>query len=149
MLRLVLFLGIVTAALASETLDAVVTAAQGFVAAMDHQITVVRSDPSPAYLAESTIAYARAKIFYYSAFREAMPEITSFVTGGEPWPPQAAKFRDVFDPGGKIRKGAAEDETAALLKQYSALPDVQKAAAEFDLAKGIEEQFLKEFEGQD
>jgi hypothetical protein len=149
MLRLFLFLGIVTATLASETLDTAVTAAQSFVAAMDHQITVVRSDPSPTDLAESTIAYARAKIFYYSAFREAMPEITSFVTGREPWPPQAAKFRDVFNPGGESRKRGAEDETAALLQQYSALPEVQKAAAEFDLAKGIEEQFLKEFEGQE
>jgi hypothetical protein len=149
MLRLFLFLGIVTAALASETLDAVVTAAQSFVAAMDHQITVVRSEPSPAYLAESTIAYAAAKIFYYNAFRAAMPEITSFVTGGQPWPPQAAKFGDVFDPGGEIRKRAAEDETAALLQRYSGLPAVQKAAAEFDQAKKIEEQFLKEFEGQD
>ena len=149
MLRLFLFLGIATATLASETLDTAVTAAQSFVAAMDHQITVVRSDPSPADVAESTIAYARAKIFYYSAFREAMPEITGFVTGSDPRPPHMARFGDVFDPGGKIRKGAAEDETAALLKRYSALPDVQKAATEFDQAKGIEEQFLKEFEGQE
>jgi hypothetical protein len=74
MLRLFLFLGIATATLASETLDTAVTAAQSFVAAMGHQITVVRSDPSPADVAESTIAYARAKIFYYSAFREAMPD---------------------------------------------------------------------------
>jgi hypothetical protein len=41
MLRLFLSLGIATATLASETLDTAVTAAQSFVAAMDHQITVV------------------------------------------------------------------------------------------------------------
>jgi hypothetical protein len=36
-----------------------------------------------------------------------------------------------------------------LLQRYGALPDVQKAAAEFDQAHKIEERFVKDFEGQD
>jgi hypothetical protein len=56
MLRLFLFLGIVTAAQASVTLDALDSAAQSFSIAIDQQWAIAQSDPSPATLAENTIA---------------------------------------------------------------------------------------------
>jgi hypothetical protein len=71
MLRLFLFLGIVTTALPSGTLDALEHAAQSFSIAIDQQWAIAQSDPSPAALAENTIAYAAAKISYYTALRAA------------------------------------------------------------------------------
>jgi hypothetical protein len=149
MLRLFLFLGIVTTALASGTLDALEHAAQSFSIAVDQQWTIAQSDPSPATLAESTIAYASAKISYYTALRAAMPELANIATGREPRPPQGDKFRDAFGTAGTLRELAAEKATAALLHRYGADPDVQKAAAKFDQAHKIEERFVKDFEGQD
>jgi hypothetical protein len=64
MLRLFLFLGIVTTALASGTLDALDSAAQSFSIAIDQQWTIAQSDPSPATLAENTVAYAPFRIAF-------------------------------------------------------------------------------------
>jgi hypothetical protein len=149
MLRLFLFLGIVTTALASETLDALDSAAQSFSIAIDQQWTIAQSDPSPATLAENTIAYAAAKISYYTALRAAMSELANIATGREPRPPQGDKFRDAFETGGALREIAAEKATAALLQRHGADPSIQKAAAQLDQAHKIEERFVKDFEGQD
>jgi hypothetical protein len=149
MLRLFLFLGIVTTALASVTLDALEHAAQSFSIAIDQQWTIAQSDPSPAALAENTIAYAAAKISYYTALRAAMPELANIATGREPRPPQGDKFRDAFQPAGGLREIAAVKATAALLQRYGALPEVQKVAAQLDQAHKVEERFVKDFEGQD
>jgi hypothetical protein len=111
MLRLFLFLGIVTTALASGTLDALEHVAQSFSIAIDQQWTIAQSDPSPATLAENTIAYAAAKISYYAALRAAMPELAKIATGREPRPPQGDKFRDAFETGGALREIAAEKAT--------------------------------------
>jgi hypothetical protein len=111
MLRLFLFLGIVTTALASGTLDALEHVAQSFSIAIDQQWTIAQSDPSPATLAENTIAYAAAKISYYAALRAAMPELANIATGREPRPPQGDKFRDAFETGGALREIAAEKAT--------------------------------------
>jgi hypothetical protein len=130
-------------------LDALDSAAQSFSIAIDQQWTIAQSDPFPATLAESTIAYAAAKISYYTALRAAMPELANIATGREPRPPQGDKFRDAFETAGELREIAAEKATAALLQRYGAEPDVQKAAAKFDQAHKIEERFVKDFEGQD
>jgi hypothetical protein len=128
-------------------LEALDSAAKSFSIAIDQQWTIAQSDPSPATLAENTIAYASAKISYYTALREAMPGLANIATGREPRPPQD-KFHDAFEPAG-LREIAAEKATAALLQRYGAEPDVQKAATEFDHAQKLEEIFLKDFEGQD
>jgi hypothetical protein len=113
MLRLFLLLGIITTALASGTLDQLDSAAQSFAAAIDQQITIAQSDPSPAALAENTIAYADAKISYFNALRAAMPDLTNIATGREPRPPEVDKFRDAFRVAGEIQEIAADKETAA------------------------------------
>jgi hypothetical protein len=110
MLRLFLFLGIVTTALASGTLDALDSAAQSFSIAIDQQWTIAQSDPSPATLAENTVAYAAAKISYYTALRAAMPELANIATGREPRPPQGDKFRDAFETGGASRDRSGESD---------------------------------------
>jgi hypothetical protein len=108
MLRLILFLGIVTTALASVTLDSLDSAARSFSIAIDQQWTIAQSDPSPAALAENTIAYADAKISYYTALREAMPELANIATGREHRPPDVGKLRDAFEPAGTLQEIAAE-----------------------------------------
>ena len=143
MLRLFLLLGIITTALASGTLDQLDSAAQSFAAAIDQQITIAQSDPSPAALAENTIAYADAKISYFNALRAAMPDLTNIATGREPRPPEVDKFRDAFRVAGEIQEIAADKETAALLKRYGAIPRFQKAAAQFDRAQKVEERFQR------
>ena len=110
MLRLFLFLGIVTTTLASVTLDALDNAAQRFSIAIDQQWTIAQSDPSPATLAENTIAYASAKISYYTALRAAMPELANIATGREPRPPQGDKFRGAFEPAGPSRDRSGESD---------------------------------------
>jgi hypothetical protein len=146
-LRTLVFFSLITSAHAS--LDNLVDAAQSFAAAIDQQITIAQSDPSPADFAQNTIAYAGAKISYYTAFRAAMPELTNIATGRELRPPQVDKFREAFQPAGEIREIAADKETAALLERFSGDPQLQKAAAEFDQAQKLEETFLKDFERQD
>jgi hypothetical protein len=149
MLRLILFLGIITTARASVTSESLDSAARSFSIAIDQQWTIAQSDPSPAALAGNTVAYADAKLSYYTALREAMPELADIATGREYWPPDLGKFRDALDPAGALREIAAEKATEALLRRYGAIPDVQKAAAEFDQVHKIEERFVKDFEGQD
>ena len=112
-------------------------AAQSFAAAIDQQITIAQSDPSPAFLAENTVPYAAAKISYFNALRAAMPELTNIETG------RAARTHEVEQvsrgvPGRwEIREIAADKETAALLKRFSGHPEIQKAAAEFDNAQKL------------
>ena len=78
-----------------------------------------------------------------------MPELANIATGREHQPPDVGKLRDAFDPAGALREIAAEKATEALLRRYGAIPDVQKAAAEFNQAHKIEERFVKDFEGQE
>ena len=147
MLRTLVFFSLITSAHAN--LDNLVNAAQSFAAAIDQQITTDQSDPAPSEFAEKTVAYADAKISYYTELRAAMPELTNIATGRELRPPQVDKFREAFQPAGEIREIAADKETAALLERFSGDPQLQKAAAEFDQAQKLEETFLKDFEGQD
>src|ERR1700737_1150473 len=117
MFRALVFLALITTALASETLDQLDKAAQSFAAAIDQQIRIAQSDPSPADLAENTVAYANAKIFYYNALRAAMPDLTNIALGRAPRPPEVNKFRDAFQIAGEIQEIAADKETGALLKR--------------------------------
>jgi hypothetical protein len=146
-LRTLVFFSLVT--LAHASLVNLVDAAQSFAAAIDQQITTDQSDPAPTEFAEKTVAYADAKISYYTELRAAMPELTNIATGREPRPQEVDKFRDAFRVSGEIQEVAADKETAALLERFSGDPEVQKAAAEFDHAQKLEEAFLKDFEGQD
>ena len=147
MLRALVFFSLITSADAS--LDNLVDAAQSFAATIDQQITTDQSDPAPSEFAEKTVAYADAKISYYTELRAAMPELTNIVTGRKPRPQEVDKFRDAFRVSGEIQEIAADKKTAALLERFSGDPQLQKAAAEFDQAQKLEETFLKDFVGQD
>jgi hypothetical protein len=147
MLRTLVFFSLITSSHA--ILDNLVDAAQSFAAAIDQQITTDQSDPAPTEFAKKTVAYADAKISYYTELRAAMPELTNIAMCREPRPEEVDKFRDAFRISGGIQEIAADKETEALLERFSGDPEVQKAAAEFDHAQKLEETFLKDFEGQD
>src|SRR5580704_14370452 len=75
MLRAVVFLGLITSAFASATLDVLVNAAASFSAAIQQQLEMLQSNPSLAELAEKTIDYAEAKEAYFKALRAEVPEM--------------------------------------------------------------------------
>jgi hypothetical protein len=75
MLRAIVFFGLAVSAFASETLDALASAAASFSAAIQQQLEKVRRNRSPAELAEKTVAYTQAKTAYLKALREELPEL--------------------------------------------------------------------------
>jgi hypothetical protein len=72
MLRAIVFFGLITAALASATLDVLVDAAASFSATIRQQLEMLQSNPSRAEIADKTIDYAVAKTAYFKALREAV-----------------------------------------------------------------------------
>src|SRR5450432_3569465 len=120
MFRAIFFLVLITSAIASETLDALVDAAAVFSAAIEEQLEAVQSDPVPADFAQQTIAYATAKIAYFDALRAAMPELMDIATGRKPRPPEVDKFAKAFQLAGESQETAADDATSDLLGN---LPD--------------------------
>ena len=56
-------------------MDLLVNAAARFSAAIGRQLVLVENDPAPADFAEKTVAYAEAKVAYFTALRDEMPEL--------------------------------------------------------------------------
>jgi hypothetical protein len=83
MFRGIVFFCLITSAFASETLDALVTASAGFSAEILKQLAAVQGDSSPVEFGEKTIQYAKTKMAYYKALREAVPELMKIATGRE------------------------------------------------------------------
>ncbi len=149
MFRTILFLALITPAIGSETLEALLNAASGFSTAIEQQLNAVQSDPSATEFAEQTIAYSSAKIAYYNALRIAMPELMDIATSRQPRPPEADKLVKAFRLAGESRETAADDATSDLLEHFQDEPDIQKARVEFECAQEAEEQFHRDFDGQD
>ena len=55
----------------------------------------------------------------------------------------------VFAVAGEKQERLADEATIALLQRFARDPDIEKARAEFDRAQKVEEQFHKDFDGQD
>jgi hypothetical protein len=149
MFRAIAFFGIITAAFAGETLNALVNASAGFSAAIFQQLTAVQGDPSPTELAEKTFEYAQAKTGYFKALREAVPELMNIAMGREARPPEADKFAEAFSVAGERQEQAADEATLISLKRFSRNPDIEKAKVEFEHAQKVEERFHEEFDGLD
>jgi hypothetical protein len=110
---------------------------------------MLRSDPSPAELAEKRIDYAEAKEANFKALRAEVPEMMKIATGKEARPPELDTFAAAFAVAGEDQEKVADEETLVLLKRFSRNPDIEKARAEFDRAQKVEERFHKDFDGQD
>jgi hypothetical protein len=112
MFRAIVFLGLITSAFASETLDVLVNAAASFSATIQQQLEMLQSDPSPAKIAEKTIDYAEAKAAYFKALREEMPELIKMATGREERPPELDTFAAAFAVAGE-KQGIDPDKIRA------------------------------------
>jgi hypothetical protein len=149
MFRAILFLVLITSAFASETLDALVDSASSFSAAIEGQLEATQSHPLPSDFAQKSIAYATAKITYFDALRAAMPELMDIATGRKPRPPRVDQLAKAFNLAGESQETVADDATSDLLRNLPDDPDIEKAQAEFEKAQQVEEQFHKDFDGQD
>ena len=87
MFQAIVFLALTNSAFASATLDVLVNAAASFSATIQQQLEMLRSNPSPAEIAEKTIDYSEAKAAYFKALRAEMPELMRIATAREPRPP--------------------------------------------------------------
>jgi hypothetical protein len=141
LLRTIVFFCLITSAFASESLDALVNASAGFSAAILQQLAAVQGDPTPTEFAQKTVAYAKAKTAYFTALREAVPELEDIATGQEPKPPEVDMFAQTFSVAGEKQEKAADAATEVLLKRFEGNPDVEKAKADFDRAQEVEERF--------
>ena len=148
-IRAIVFFGLAALAFASETLDVLVTAAASFSAAIERQVEMLQSDPSPAEIVEKTIGYAEAKAAYFEALRAELPELTKIATGKQARPPELDTFAAAFAIAGEEQEKVADQETLRLLKRFSLNPDVEKAMVKFDRAQKVEQAFHKDFDGLD
>jgi hypothetical protein len=143
------FLGLITSALAGEPLNLLVNASVSFSAAILQQLAAIQNAPSPGELAEMTIDYAEAKTAYFKALRAEVPELMKIATGKEARPPELDTFAAAFAVAGEKQETVADQETRVLLKRFSRIPDVEKARVEFERAKKVEGRFHTEFDGLD
>src|SRR6516225_2259763 len=90
----VIFFGLTASAFASATLDLLANAAARFSAAIEQQLVIVQNDPAPTEFAEKRLAYAEAKVAYFTALRDEMPELTNIASGKEPRPLQLDRFAE-------------------------------------------------------
>jgi hypothetical protein len=148
-IRTIVFFCLITAACASETLNTLVNASAVFLAAILQQLATVQNDPTPTILAEKTISYAKAKTAYFTALRDAVPELEDIATGREARPPEVDMFAQTFSVAGEKQEKAADAATEVLLKRFEGNPDVQKAKVDFDCAQEVEERFHRDFAGLD
>ena len=149
MFRTLVFFGLITSAFAGESLDALLHASRGFSTAIQQQILAIARGPSLIEFVAKTIVYAQAKTTYFNALRDAAPELTSIATGKEARPPELDAMAQVFAVAGEKQERLADEATIALLQRFARDPDIEKARAEFDRAQKVEEQFHKDFYGQD
>jgi hypothetical protein len=149
MFRVIVFFSLITSALANTKLDALVSAAKSFSAAIQQQLATVQSNPASADFARNTIAYAQAKTAYFAALREEMPELIDIATGRQPRPSQLDKIAAVLSSADEKQKTVAEQKTIMFLKRFSGKPNVKKAEVEFERAQEVEQTFHKDFQWQD
>jgi hypothetical protein len=149
MLRATVFFGLITAAIASEKLDVLVSAAASFSATIQQQAEMLQRDPTPGEFAEKTIDYAEAKTAYFEALRAELPELMKIASGKEERAPELDTFAAAFAIAGENQQQAADGGTQVLLKRFSRNPDMEKARAEFERAQKAEKRFHKDFDGLD
>jgi hypothetical protein len=147
MLRAILFLFMVSAALGDEKLDVLVNAAASFSATIQQQLQTLQSDPSPAEIADKTIDYSEAKTAYFNALRAEMPDAMNIAKGQGVRHPELDSFAAALAVANEDQEKTADNETLVLLKRYAGNPAVEKAKVEFERAKTVEQKFHKDFDG--
>jgi hypothetical protein len=103
----------------------------------------------PPTIRSMAIEYAKAKTAYFKALRKEVPELTNIATGRQARPPELDKFATTFAIAGEKQETVADQKTMIFLKRFSDNSDAEKAREKFECAQKAEEQFHKEFDGQD
>jgi len=145
--RVIVFLGLIASAWASETLDVLVNAAASFSATIKQQLEMVQSNPSLAELVEKTVDYAEAKAAYFQALRAELPALKN-VAGGDR-SPDLDTFAAALAVAGEEQQKAADAETLIILKRYAHNPDVARAMLIFQRAQAVERKFHQDYDGLD
>jgi hypothetical protein len=99
--RAVMFFGLITSSVASETSDVLADAAS-FAVTIQQQFEMLVGDPAPAELAEKAIDYATAKTAYFNALRAEVSELIDIATSKETRPPGVDIFVAAFVVAGEI-----------------------------------------------
>ena len=149
MFRALLFFALVTSACGGESLGPLVKASRFFSVAIQQQLAAIPRGPSLIEFAAKTIVYAHAKAAYFSALREAAPELMNIAIAREAQPPELDRMGAAFSVAGEKQERVADEQTVALLQRFAEDPDVKTARAEFDRAQKVEEEFHREFDGLD
>ena len=126
MFRAVMFFGLITSSVASETSDVLVDATASFAVTIQQQFEMLVGDPAPAELAEKTIDYATAKTAYFNALRAEVSELIDIATSKETRPPEVDIFVAAFVVAGEEREKVADQKTLVLLKRFPDNPDIEK-----------------------
>ena len=108
MFRTIVFFGLITAAVAGESLDPLVSASRGFSTAIQQQILAIERGPSLIEFVAKTIVYADAKTTYFNALRKAAAELMNVATGREARPPELDTMAEVFAVGGEKQETVAD-----------------------------------------
>jgi hypothetical protein len=82
--RAVMFFGLITSSVASETSDVLGDATASFAVTIQQQFEMLVGDPAPA---EKTIDYATAKTAYFYALRAEVSDLIDIATSNETRPP--------------------------------------------------------------
>src|SRR5260370_21947979 len=131
MFRVIVLFGLVTAVVAGESLDPLVSASRGFSTAIQQQILAIQRGPSLIEFAARTIVYANAKTKYFKALRYAAPELMNIAMGREARPPELDTLAAVFAVAGEKQETVADEATLVLLKRFAGDADIAKASADF------------------
>ena len=145
--RVIVFLGLITSAWASETLDVLVNAAASFSATIKQQLEMIQSNPSPAEFVEKTVDYAEAKAAYFQALRAELPALKNVAGGGRS--PDLDTFAAALAVAGEEQQKVADAETLTLLKRYPHNPGVARAMLTFQRAQAVERKFRQDYDGLD
>jgi hypothetical protein len=144
---LVVFLGLIASAWASENLDVLVNAAASFSATINQQLEMVQSNPTGAEFVEKTVDYAESKAAYFKALCAELPELKNVLAGQRS--PEQDAFAAALAVVGEERQKVADDETLTLLKRFSRYPDVAKASLALERAQALERRFHNDYDGLD
>jgi hypothetical protein len=100
-------------------------------------------------LQKKRFEYAKAKTVYCQALRAAMPEMINIATRRLARPLKLDEIAAIFSFVGERQETIADRGTLFLLKRFSGNPAIEKARAEFERAREIEQIFHKDFDGID
>ena len=139
----VIFFGLTASAFASATLDLLANAAARFSAAIEQQLVIVQNDPAPTEFAEKRLAYAEAKVAYFTALRDEMPELTNIASGKEPRPLQLDRFAQTFSVAGEKQEKAADEKTLVFLQRFSGDPDIRRRGQNSSVLKKSKRPFIR------